>query len=99
MRINMATRAWHADIDDSWLQLLSPTVTRGDYLNQLVRIYAVLAPFESACKYTPSLERFVDFRQLLRSGLIAQDLSALGLSASQLSQLPHCDSITTFADV
>jgi heme oxygenase len=95
----MSTRQWHADVDDSWLQLLAPTVSRADYLAQLVRTYGFVAPFESACKYTPSLGRFVDFRQLLRAGLIAQDLLSLGLTPSQVAQVPHCERITTFVDV
>lgn len=99
MRLNMATRQWHADIDDAWLQLLTPTVTRADYVAQLVRTYGFVAPFESACKYTPALHRYVDFRQLLRAGLIAQDLMTLGLSASQVASVPTCDVITMFQDV
>lgn len=95
----MSTREWHADVDDAWLQLLSPSVSRADYLAQLVRTYGFVAPFESACKYTPALGRFVDFRQLLRAGLIAQDLLSLGLLPSQVAQIPHCESITTFGSV
>ena len=99
MRLNMATRQWHADIDDAWLQLLTPSVERADYVAQLVRTYGFVAPFESACKYTPALNQYVDFRQLLRAGLIAQDLLTLGLSASQVASVQTCASITMFQDV
>jgi heme oxygenase len=99
MRLNVATRHWHADVDDAWLDLLRPAVTRTDYLNQLVRMYGFIAPFESACKYTPNLTRVLDFRQLTRAGLIAQDLLALGLSPSQVSSVPQCHDIVTFAHV
>lgn len=99
MRLNMATRHWHADVDEPWLDLLRPMVTRADYLAQLVRTYGFVAPFESACKYTPDLSRVLDFRQLTRAGLIAQDLLALGLSPSQVANVPQCHDIVTFADV
>jgi heme oxygenase len=99
MRLNMATRHWHADVDDPWLDLLRPHVTRADYLAQLVRAYGFVAPFESACKYTPNLSRVLDFRQLTRAGLIAQDLLALGLTPSQVATIPQCHDIITFAHV
>ena len=99
MRLNMATRHWHADVDDPWLDLLRPHVTRADYLAQLVRAYGFVAPFESACKYTPNLSRVLDFKQLTRAGLIAQDLLALGLSPSQVAIIPQCHDIVTFAHV
>ena len=97
MRLNVATRRWHADVDESWLDLLSPTVSRADYLAQLVRTYGFVAPFESACKYTPFLERALDFRP--RAGLIAQDLLSLGLAPAQIATIPQCHAMTTFRDV
>jgi len=96
VRLNAATRRWHATVDDSWLDLLRPTVTVTEYLSQLVRTYGLIAPFESACKYTPSLARFVDRVRISRAGLIAQDLLALDLTPSQVASIPTCPAITVF---
>ena len=97
VRLNAATRQWHATVDDSWLELLRPTVTVADYLAQLVRTYGLIAPFESACKYTPTLSRLVDKGRLMRAGLIAQDLLALDLTPSQVASIPTCPAITVFS--
>lgn len=99
MKLDIATRQWHADVDAPWLHLLQPTVSRADYLTQLVRTYGFVAPFESACKYTPHLERSLMYHRFSRAGLIAQDLLTLGLSPGQIATVPQCLSITTFKDV
>jgi heme oxygenase len=97
MRLNVTTRHWHADVDQPWLRLSRPTVSRGEYLSQLVRLYGLAAPFESACKYTPRVERDLTVRA--RTGFIVQDLLSLGLSANQIAMIPQCGSITTFRDI
>jgi heme oxygenase len=98
-RLNISTRHWHADVDEPWLDLLRPLVTRADYLAQLVRTYGFVAPFESACRYTPGLARELDFHHFSRAGLIAQDLLSLGLLPAQVASIPHCPSITMFRDI
>ncbi len=98
-RLNLETRQGHADVDDPWLALMSPTVGIADYTGVLVRSYGLIAPFESACKYTPGLSRLVDFRYFLRAGLIAQDLIALGLTPHQVANLVTCPSVTMFQSV
>lgn len=98
-RLNVATRHWHARVDEAWLDLLRPNVSRADYLEQLVRAYGFIAPFEGAYKYTPGVGRVLDFRQLMQAGLIAQDLLALGLRPAQVAMLPQCPSITPFRDI
>lgn len=97
-KLNLATRQWHADVDDPWLALLRPNVTQAAYLDQLVRTYGLVAPFESACRYTPGITRLLDYRQLLRAGLIAQDILALGVTPVAVSQIPTCPAITMFRD-
>ena len=98
-RLELATRQWHADVDAPWLGLVRPSVTQDDYLGVLVRTFGFVAPLESACKYTPGLERLVDMRRLTRAGLLAQDLLTLGVSPQALARAPQCFAITTFADV
>jgi heme oxygenase len=95
----LATRQAHADVDERWLELLRPDVAVGDYLGQLVRVYGLVAPFESACRYTPGIEAYLDVRQAARAGLIAKDLLSLGLAPSQVSSVPSCPAITTFHSV
>ena len=97
-KLNLATRHLHADVDDPWLDLLRTDVTLTDYSTQLVRTYGLIAPFESACKYTPGVARLLDYRQLLRAGLIARDLLALGITPSELSRVPTCPVLTIFRD-
>jgi heme oxygenase len=98
-KLNLATRRWHADVDDPWLQLMRPEVSQADYLAQLVRTYGLVAPFESACMYTRGVTKLLEYRQLLRAGLIAQDILALGLTPNQVSTIPTCPAITMFRDV
>lgn len=98
MRLNLETRRCHAEVDEPWLDLLSHTVTRTDYLSQLVRTFGFVAPFEAACRYTPGIARLFD-GQLSRAGLIAQDLLTLGLAPVQVANVPQCASITTFRSV
>jgi heme oxygenase len=98
-RLNIATRQWHADVDEPWLDLLRPDTGRANYLSLLVRTYGFVAPFEGACKYTPNVTRLLEFQRLSRAGLIARDLLALGLSPSQVANVDQCPSITTFKDV
>ena len=88
VRLNFVTRQWHAAVDEGWLDLMRPSVSVPEYRNQLVRTYGLVAPFESACRYTPGLARLVDYGQLNRAGLIAHDLLALNLSPTQLANVP-----------
>jgi heme oxygenase len=95
-RLNASTRQLHSHIDEPWLGLLRPDVGLSDYLAVMVRTYGLVAPFESACKYTPGLEQYIDLRHMTRAGLIAQDLIALGLTPAQVSTIETCPAITMF---
>lgn len=90
MRLNVATRRWHALVDDPWLRLLQPGMRRVDYRAELVRMYGFQAPLDGACAYTPRLV------QRPRAGLIAQDLMSLGMSPIEISRLAQCPQITMF---
>lgn len=97
-KLNLATRGWHADVDDPWLDLMRDDVSEEAYLSQLVRMYGLVAPFEGACRYTPGAMKLIDYRQLLRAGLIAQDILTLGMSPIELARIPTCPAITIFRD-
>lgn len=98
-QLSQATRSWHPDADEPWLDLLRPDVRRGDYIAQLTHMYGFEAALESACRYTPRLAQVLDVRHLTRAGLIAQDLLALRMTPSDLAAVPQCFSITPFQDV
>ncbi|NVB85017.1 MAG: biliverdin-producing heme oxygenase [Kofleriaceae bacterium] len=99
VRLNLATRQYHADVDEPWLALLRPSVGIADYVATLIRTYGLVAPFESACKYTPGLLELLDFRQHMRAGLIAQDLLALGVTPLQVATIETCPTISIFPTV
>lgn len=96
MRLNLATRQFHADVDGPWLDLLRPSVGVADYLNTLVRTYGLVAPFESARRYSPDLERVIGIDSPVCAGLIAQDLVSLGLTAQQVASIPTCPDLSIF---
>lgn len=100
VRLNVETRCFHAASDAPWLELVAPgrTVTRLDYVSQVVLAYGFDAPLEAALAYTPHLDGFIDLHPRFRSGLLAQDLLALGISPSQLASLRQC-MIAPFASV
>jgi heme oxygenase len=98
-RLDLATRQWHGQVDAPWYDLLRPDVTRADYIAVLFRTFGFVAPLESACKYTPGLERLIDTRPFTRAGLLAQDLLALGVSPARLATAPQCGSIIVFKEV
>lgn len=94
-RLDAATREHHAELDAFWLDLMAQGVTSEQYSAQLVRVYGFEAPLESALAYTPGFV-VADRRDLTRSGLIVQDLIALGMKAAFASRLPQSN-IAPFA--
>ena len=96
VQLNLATRARHPSADEPWLSLLRNGVTKLDYVRQLVRAYGFEAPLEAALAYTPQLKLLIDLRERSRAGLAAQDLLALGLSASDVANLQQCTTIEPF---
>lgn len=96
-RLISSTKAFHAYVDEPWLGLLRPDVSRSDYLAVLVRMYGLLAPFESACLYAPQTARQLAPQQLARAGFIAQDLMALNLTAAQVATIPTCPELSMFS--
>lgn len=96
-RLDMETRDFHGEIDGYWLDLMASGVTREQYKAHLVRVYGFEAPVESALAYTPHLI-IADRREHSRSGLIVQDLLALGVRPGKIAALAQCDDIVAFAD-
>src|SRR6185503_16636101 len=96
-RLDMETLEQHAGVDGHWLDLMSSAVTREQYKSLLMRIYGFEAPIESALAYTPHLV-VADRRERTRSGLVVQDLLALGITPSNITRLPQCAAVASFAD-
>lgn len=98
LRLDTETRALHPDADWPWLQLMSLDASRTRYIDHLVAIYGFEAPVEAALVLTPYLVEVVEQRTRWRSGLIVEDLLALGLSPSKIARLPQCPIIAPFRD-
>ena len=96
IELNMSTRAEHAEADAPWLDLLMRDITADQYAHLLRRVYGFEAPLEASLAYTPHLSLVIDPRERARSGLIAQDLLALGFAPAQLTRLPQCLEIAPF---
>lgn len=94
--LDVETRNLHASVDSYWLDLMASGVTREQYRSQLVRAYGFEAPLESALITTPNLV-IADRLDRTRSGLLAQDLLALGVTPGRLTALPQAR-ITSFDD-
>ena len=97
-RLDVETRAYHGGADSVWRSLMEGTATPATYMHQLSRVYGFEAPLEAALAYTPNLASVIDVRSRVRSGLIAKDLLALGISAGKIAALPQC-MIAPFASV
>jgi heme oxygenase len=97
LRINLETQSHHATADQAWLSLQDGDLTKWQYLRRLVAVYGFHAPLESALAYTPTLPLLIDLRRRQRAGYIAQDLLALGLTASEIAELPQCVPMAPFA--
>lgn len=100
VRLNLETRALHAETDRLWLELVQgrQAPARQRYMHALVRAYGFDAPLEAAVRYTPHVDTLVDMSGRYRSGLIAQDLLLLGLSPAQVASIPQV-MIAPFANV
>lgn len=89
-RLDVETRAFHVSTDGVWRELMERAATPATYMHQLVRVYGFEATLEAALAYTPGLAAVIDVRGRVRSGLIARDLLALGISAANIAELPQC---------
>ena len=96
--LDRETRPLHVEADWGWVRLLrDSSTTRDDYLHQLSLTYGFESAYEAACSYTPGVGQAVDLRARWRSGLIAQDLLALGCTAHDV-EASRCYSLAPFQD-
>ena len=96
--LDRETRSLHLEADRGWVRLLrDPSTTRDDYLRQLGVTYGFEASYEAACAYTPGVGQALDLRGRWRSGLLAQDLLALGCTAHDVEAM-RCYALAPFQD-
>jgi heme oxygenase len=96
--LDRETRSFHAEADRDWHRLLRVgQTTRDDYTRQLIATYGFESPFEAACSRTPGVGHAIDLRGRWRSGLIAQDLLAMGCTADEVTNI-RCLSLAAFQD-
>jgi heme oxygenase len=98
-RLEVETRSFHSHADAPWFPFMGPDVTRARYTDQLAAVYGFEAPIEAALALTARVALLVQLKQRARSGLIVQDLLALGLSPSKIARLPQCSQILPFRDL
>ncbi|HEY5957350.1 MAG TPA: biliverdin-producing heme oxygenase [Polyangiaceae bacterium] len=96
LRLNLETQSHHEAADKLWAPLLVPNVTKWQYIAGLALVYGFEAPLEAALAYTPNLRLAIDLRARIRAGLVAQDLIVLGLSPSEVADLPQCVPMAPF---
>jgi heme oxygenase len=97
-RLDRENGSLHTEADQGWRRLLHDSdVARDDYIHQLTVTYGFESPFEAACSYTPGLAQVIDLRGRWRSGLIAQDLLALGSPPGDIPMI-LCSSVAPFRD-
>ncbi len=89
VRLNVDTRAFHAEADGPWLDLLvaNHTPSRLDYIEHLVTCYGFDAPLEAALAYTPHLSSFIELHPRYRAGYIAEDLLKLGVAPAAIAAI------------
>jgi heme oxygenase len=90
VRLNLETRAYHEAADAGWRALMTPQVTRRQYVDHLIRVSGFEGALEAALAYTRNLELALDVHERFRAGFIAQDLLALGFRPSEIARLPQC---------
>lgn len=85
-RLATTTRICRRPSDLGWTHLSSSS-SEASYIAQLVEVYGFEAAAEAALAYTPDLAAVLGRQQTTRSGLIALDLLALGMSAAEVARL------------
>lgn len=86
-RLDAETAIAQRNANAPWLAAASADGSVPTYMRLLGRAYGFQAPLEAALAYTPIVPALVDLRARSRSGLAAQDLMALGITATQVATL------------
>jgi heme oxygenase len=97
-RLTDETQHHHAGADSEIDRyLFRTTVTRRNYRTYLARAYGFLLPLETSLATTAGLDDVIDVRVRAKSTLVVRDLLALGLTMTEVIELPQCQTIPAFA--
>lgn len=94
VRLALDTRAFHAIADSDRLVLLEHSTT-ARYRAFLAMVFGFEVVYEAAFAAAPRVHREFG-RARAKSDRLAADLVALGLTASQVANLPQCSTVPTF---
>jgi heme oxygenase len=91
VRLNEETQPHHAEADaDVDRYLFRANVTAEDYRAYLARVYGFIVPVEGALSMAPGLGEVIDLRARAKAALVVHDLLALGMTMTEVNQLPQC---------
>ncbi len=97
VRLNDETQPHHAEADaDVDRYLFRTGVTVDDYRTYLAAVYGFVVPLEAALLMAPGLDELIDLRARAKSALVVHDLLALGMTMTDINELPQCPSVPTF---
>jgi len=97
VRLNEETQPHHAEADgDVDRYLFRSNVSADDYRTYLTRVYGFLVPLEASLGMAPGLEEVIDIRLRSKAALVVHDLMALGMSMTEVNELPQCQAIPAF---
>lgn len=86
----MATSASHRALEDQ-LPLMNADLSREDYCQFVSRFFGFYAPLETQLLASPHLHQFAfDYASRQKTPRLAQDLLALGSTATALAAMPRC---------
>jgi heme oxygenase len=85
-RLNEQTRTHHTDADADFDILFRDDASSTHYLVFLMRVYGFEAPLEASLVVTPNLDLMLDLRERQKTGLLTQDMLALGLLPTEMSR-------------
>lgn len=92
-RLKEATRPQHSALEDR-VDVGRRAGTIEGYKGLLARFHGFYAPVEAALAAIPGWEAAgIDLSERMKTSLIRQDLTALGLSDADIAALPRCEDI------
>lgn len=98
-RLKQDTRIYHQQIEEV-VDLQHRLGSREGYRSVLEQFYGFYAPLEGALVGVAGLDLVInDLGARQKTGLLACDLGALGMTPSELALLPHCRELPAMAEI
>jgi heme oxygenase len=97
VRLNEETQPHHCEADANVDRFLfRDRVTSADYRTFLTHVYGFLVPVEASLAATSGFEGLFDIKARAKAALAMHDLLALGMTMTEVNELPHCQRIPVF---